>query len=105
MATCHNCGRNLPLTGKVCPFCGAKRGFMNLGISWKSVLIVLVVLFIIGKCTGTDENKKSDKSSTTTEQFIDNHPSKAKKQKRKIGNKNKKRHNRQSIIFMGNRID
>ena len=32
MATCHNCGRNLPLTGKVCPFCGAgykSRGHAN----------------------------------------------------------------------------
>ena len=68
-----------------------------MGISWKPVVLVLAVLFIIGKCVGDDEEKKTDKATTKTEQFIGNNPSNNKQKRKK---KSKKRRNRQSISFV-----
>lgn len=72
-----------------------------MGISWKPVALVILVLFIIGKCVGGDEEKRTDKSTTKTEQFIGNNSSNNKqKRKKKSKKKSKKRRNRQGISFV-----
>ncbi len=95
MSTCSNCGKHLPSSGRVCPYCGAKRGFMDTGISWKVVLIGLLVLFIIGKIKQCSEGGNDDKTATQTEKVISNTPTK--KQKQKSKKRSKKHRSRQNI--------
>ena len=101
MATCSNCGKHLPENGKVCPYCGAKRRNY-----FQMIFIAFLIHAAVSECAGFGKDKKNDKATTKTEQFIGNNPTNNnhqksnKKSKRKGKKKSKKRRNRQSISFV-----
>ena len=76
MGPCKNCGKDLPWTGVVCPWCGAKRDKQSEGI----ILLVAVCLTIFlvwfccgGGCIGCINNRTENQKNWRAEKNRNGH--------------------------------